>query len=37
LVTVDYATAELKMPLPASARAFRRWHEKVAARPSAKA
>jgi len=37
LVTVDFATAELKMPLPASAYAFRRWYEKVAARPSAKA
>ncbi len=36
LVTVDYATAELNMPLPRSAHAFQRWYEKVAARPSAK-
>jgi len=37
LVTVDFATAELKMPIPPGARAFRRWYENVAARPSAKA
>ena len=37
LVTVDFATAALKMPIPNSARAFRRWYEKVSARPSAKA
>ncbi len=37
LVTVDFATRELKMPLPADARAFQRWYDKVAARPSAKA
>ena len=37
LVTVDFATAALKMPIPDSARAFRRWYEKVAARPSASA
>jgi glutathione S-transferase len=37
LVTIDFATAELKIPIPPNARALRRWHEKVAARPSAKA
>ena len=37
LVTVDFATAALKMPIPNGARAFRRWYEKVSARPSAKA
>jgi len=37
LVTVDFATAALKMPIPNSSRAFRRWYEKVSARPSAKA
>jgi glutathione S-transferase len=37
LVTVDFATAVLKTPLPPKARAFRRWYETVAARPSAKA
>ena len=37
LVTVDFATEALKMPLPPGAHAFRRWYEKVAARPSAKA
>jgi glutathione S-transferase len=37
LVTVDFATASLKMPIPDGARAFRRWYEKVAARPSASA
>jgi glutathione S-transferase len=37
LVTVDFATAALKMPIPDSARAFHRWYEKVAARPSASA
>jgi len=35
LVTVDFATAALKIPIPDSARAFHRWYEKVAARPSA--
>jgi glutathione S-transferase len=37
LVTVEFATAELKMPIPADARAFQGWYEKVASRPSAKA
>jgi glutathione S-transferase len=37
LVTVDFATAALTMPIPDSARAFHRWYEKVAARPSASA
>ena len=37
LVTVDFATAALKMPIPDSARAFHRWYGKVAARPSARA
>jgi glutathione S-transferase len=37
LVTVDFATAALNMPIPDRAHAFRRWYEKVAARPSAKA
>jgi glutathione S-transferase len=37
LVTVDFATAALKMPIPDGARALQRWYEKVAARPSAKA
>ena len=37
LVTVDYASEALKMPLPADAHAFQRWYAKVAARPSAKA
>jgi glutathione S-transferase len=37
LVAVDFATAEFNMPVPADAKALRRWHGKVAARPSAKA
>lgn len=37
LVTVDFATAALKMPIPDGARAIERWYEKVAARPGAKA
>ena len=37
LVTVDFATAALKMPIPEDARALRRWYETMAARPSAKA
>jgi glutathione S-transferase len=37
LVTVDFATGGLKMPIPPSARALRQWYEKVAQRPSAKA
>jgi glutathione S-transferase len=37
LVTVDFATAALKMPIPDGAHALQRWYENVAARPSAKA
>jgi glutathione S-transferase len=37
LVTVDFATGELKMPIPSGAQGFQRWYKKVAARPSAKA
>jgi len=37
VVTVDFATAALKMPIPEDSRALRRWYETVAARPSAKA
>jgi glutathione S-transferase len=37
VVTVDFATAALKMPIPEDSRALRRWYERVAARPSAKA
>jgi glutathione S-transferase len=37
LVTVDFATAALKMPIPGGSRALRRWYETVAARPSASA
>jgi glutathione S-transferase len=35
LVTVDFATAALKMPIPEASRSMRRWYETVAARPSA--
>jgi glutathione S-transferase len=37
LVTVDYATTELKLPIPPDAHSFHSWYEKVATRPSAKA
>ncbi|HMC48398.1 MAG TPA: glutathione S-transferase [Caballeronia sp.] len=37
LVTVDFATNALKMPIPAEHTAFRRWYEEVSARPSATA
>jgi glutathione S-transferase len=37
LVTVDFATAALKMPIPDGCRAVQRWYETVAARPSASA
>jgi glutathione S-transferase len=37
VVTVDFATAALKVPIPESARAMRRWYQTVAARPSASA
>ena len=35
LVTVDFATAALKMPIPEGCRAMHRWYETIAARPSA--
>jgi len=35
LVTVDFATAALKMPIPEDARALKRWYAAAAARPSA--
>ena len=37
LVTVDFATGGLTMPIPEEATALRRWYETVSARPSAKA
>jgi glutathione S-transferase len=37
LVTVDFATAALKLPIPETATAMKIWYETVAARPSAKA
>ncbi|CAN7577600.1 glutathione S-transferase family protein [Mesorhizobium sp. LjNodule214] len=37
LVTVDFATAALKMSIPDGSRAVQRWYETVAARPSARA
>ena len=37
LVTVDFATNALKMPIPAEHTAFRRWYDEVSARPSASA
>jgi len=37
LVTIDFATSALRMPVPSGARALQRWYEKVAARPTAKA
>jgi len=37
VVTVDFAMATLKMPIPEGRRALHRWYETVAARPSAKA
>jgi len=37
VVTVDFATAALKMPIPEDSRTLRRWYETVATRPSAKA
>jgi glutathione S-transferase len=35
VVTVDFATAALKMPIPESSRAMHRWYQTVGARPSA--
>ncbi|MDN7176996.1 glutathione S-transferase [Caballeronia sp. SEWSISQ10-4 2] len=35
LVTVDFATNALKMPIPAELTAFQRWYDVVSARPSA--
>jgi glutathione S-transferase len=37
LVTVDFATAALKMPIPDGSHALKRWYDAVAARPSASA
>jgi glutathione S-transferase len=37
LVTVDFATNALKMPIPADLTAFQRWYDVVSARPSAAA
>ncbi len=37
IVTVDFATAALKMPIPEACHGLRRWYETVAARPSASA
>jgi glutathione S-transferase len=37
VVTVDFATAALKMPIREDSHAMRRWYETVAARPSARA
>jgi len=37
LVTVDFATNALKMPIPAELTAFHRWYDEVSARPSAAA
>ncbi len=37
LVTVDFATAALKLSVPEEADAVRRWYESVSARPSATA
>jgi glutathione S-transferase len=34
LVTVDFATKALDMPIPEGCEAFKRWYTKVAARPS---
>jgi glutathione S-transferase len=34
LVTVDFATRALDMPIPEGCTALRRWYEKVSARPS---
>jgi glutathione S-transferase len=37
MVTVDFATGAAKLPVPEKHSALRRWYERVAARPSAKA
>ena len=37
LVTVDFATRALNMPIPAESRALTRWYDAVAARPAATA
>jgi hypothetical protein len=37
LVTVDFATRALDMPVPAESGALRRWYDTVAARPGATA
>jgi glutathione S-transferase len=37
LVTIDFAAGGLKLAIPDERMALKRWHEKVSARPSAKA
>ncbi|MFZ6649608.1 glutathione S-transferase family protein [Undibacterium sp. TJN25] len=37
LVTVDFATGGAKLPIPEDHAALRRWYDRIAARPSAKA
>ena len=37
VVTVDFSTAALKMPIPEGCRAMHRWYETIAARPSVRA
>jgi glutathione S-transferase len=37
LVTVDFATSALKLPIPNDANAVRRWYEAISTRPSATA
>jgi glutathione S-transferase len=37
LVTVDFATAALKLPIPEGRRAMHRWYETIAARPGTSA
>ncbi|WP_235984633.1 glutathione S-transferase C-terminal domain-containing protein [Mesorhizobium neociceri] len=37
VVTIDFATAALKMPIPDDSRAVQRWYQTVAARSSARA
>jgi glutathione S-transferase len=37
LVTINFATTALKMPIPDGSRALHRWYDTVAARPSASA
>jgi glutathione S-transferase len=37
LVTVDFATRALNMPVPAESGALRSWYDTIAARPGATA